>query len=343
MIQLKSFRVSVPLKKKFAVAKGEADVKTNVLTVLNNRYSGEASTSVQYGPSVHDVQADVEKGLEYLKQHQALDLDVLHEIDRFDIHPAARAALMGMVLNYISGETRRYPWEILSLSTPVGIKSSITVAIDVPQEMIAAIEKSDATIIKVKMGHEEDVLLLDALGKIKDKEIRVDANGGWSCAKAEEMIFHLGNKGVKIIEQPTAADFVKEWSHLKGKHENVLLIMDEGLHSLDDYHSHSEFVDGINVKMEKCGGILPGIQLADQARRDKKKVMLGCMLESSVGIAQSVYMSSRADYFDLDGPLLLEDDIARGISYDKDAIKVDREIIGGPKLKRDVVEKYIQD
>jgi hypothetical protein len=72
-------------------------------------------------------------------------------------------------------------------------------------------------------------------------------------------------------------------------------------------------------------------------------VMLGCMVESSVGIAQSVYMSSLADYYDLDSPQLLEVDIAQGIIYNRETIQVDREIIGGPALKRDVVEKYIRD
>ncbi len=103
----------------------------------------------------------------------------------------------------------------------------------------------------------------------------------------------------------------------------------------------SDFVDGINIKMEKSGGILEAMRLATQAREDNKKVMLGCMVESSVGISQSIYLSSRADYYDLDGPLLLENDIANGIKYDRESIQVDREIIGGPKLKRDVVEKYL--
>ncbi|MCK4462450.1 MAG: hypothetical protein KAW46_11640, partial [candidate division Zixibacteria bacterium] len=229
------------------------------------------------------------------------------------------------------------------LSTPVGIRSSFTVAISDTAAMIDDIKNSPYPIVKVKMGHEQDVMLLDAIGRIKDKEIRVDANGGWSCAKAEEMIHQLANSGVTIIEQPTSEDFVKEWPHLKGKAEQVKLIMDEGLGSREDYEQYSGHIDGINIKMEKCGGILPSMQMAERAHNDGKKVMLGCMVESSVGIAQSVYMSSLADYFDLDGPLLLEDDIARGINYDKESIQVDREIIGGPKLKRDVVEKYISD
>ncbi|MDH3891598.1 MAG: hypothetical protein OEV49_10990 [candidate division Zixibacteria bacterium] len=340
-MELSTFKVSIPLKKKFTVAGGDASIKTNLLIVLNNRYPGEAAPSVQYGPSVDDLLVDIEKGLEVLRNLDTIDTDTLALVDGLQIDPTARAALTGMVLNYISGETRRYPWEVMSLSTPVGIKSSFTVAIAETNEMIRDIKKSAYPIVKVKMGHEQDVMLLDALSQIKDKEIRVDANGGWSCAKAEEMIHHLGECGVTVIEQPTSIDFVKEWPHLKGKQEQVELIIDEGLGSGEDYDQCREFVDGVNLKMEKCGGILKAMELARRAREDGKKIMLGCMVESSVGIAQSVYMSSLADYFDLDGPLLLEDDIARGISFDMESIRVDREIIGGPKLKRDVVEKYI--
>lgn len=340
-MELETFKVSIPLKKKFTVVGGTASIKTNVLTVLNNRYHGEAAPSVQYGPSIEDLQVDIDKGIEILRGVGNIDTNTLAMVDGLEIHPTARAALTGMVLNYISGETRRYPWEVLSLSTPIGIKSSFTIGIAETSEMIRDIKESGYPILKVKMGNEQDVMLLDALSQIKDKEIRVDANGGWSCAKAEEMIHRLADCGVTVIEQPTSIDFVKEWPHLKGKNEGVELIIDEGLGSCEDYDLCRAFVDGINVKMEKCGGILQGMELARRAREDGKKIMLGCMVESSVGIAQSVYMSSLADYFDLDGPLLLENDIARGISFDKGSIRVDREIIGGPKLKRDVVEKYI--
>jgi L-alanine-DL-glutamate epimerase-like enolase superfamily enzyme len=343
MIELHAVRVALPLKKKFVVSKGSAQVKTNLLTILNNRYFGEASGSVHAGPSVEEIEAGLKKGIEYLQKCTKFDVKILQEIDRLDIPAAARSALMATVLNYISGEARRYPWEILSLGTPIGIRSSVTVSIAKPEEMIEAIKTSDYPIIKIKMGNEDDVHLLDRLDEVTGKNIRVDVNGGWTCAKAEEMIFHLSKKGIVVFEQPTDLESVKEWPHLKGKIEGVEFIMDEGLNTVDDYKKYTEFIDGVNIKMEKCGGILEGIKIAEKARQDKKKVMLGCMVESSVGIAQSVYMSAFADYFDLDGPLLLEDDIARGIRYDRESIEVDREMIGGPKLKREVVEKYISD
>ena len=94
--------------------------------------------------------------------------------------------------------------------------------------------------------------------------------------------------------------------------------------------------------MEKSGGIIEAVKIAQRARKAGRKIMLGCMVSSSVAIAQSLYMSSLADYYDLDGPQLLDEDIASGISYFKESIEVDQEIIGGPKLRREVFEKYIQ-
>ncbi|MFH1374953.1 MAG: enolase C-terminal domain-like protein [bacterium] len=343
MIDVQSIKVSLPLKKKFVVSQGQAEVKTNLLTILNNRYHGEASGSVYYGPSIADIEAGIAKGLKYLRKCRNISTGTLQEISRLEIPPVARSALTAMVVNFLSGESRRYPWEVLSLGSPVGIRSSITISIDKPQAMIAAIKATEHPIVKVKMGSEDDEQLLDALDEITDKTIRVDVNGGWTCAKAEEMIFRLAKLGVTVIEQPTAVESVQDWPHLKGKVENLELILDEGFNNLEDYQRFAEYVDGINIKMDKCGGIIEGVRIARQARKDKKKVMLGCMVASSVSIAQSVYMSAEADYFDLDGPLLLENDIASGIKYDRESIEVDREIIGGPKLKRDVVEKYISD
>lgn len=341
-MQLDAVRISIPLKKPFTVAKGSATVKTNILSVMNNRYNGEASGSVHTGPPVDEIERDLKKGLKQLSEEKNIGLDTLEEIQSWKLNAPARSAIVAMLLHYLSGESKRYPWEILQLATPVGIKSSFTIAIDKPENMIEAVKNCDCSIIKIKMGNDDDIVLLEQLSQITGKEIRIDANGGWQPAKAEEMLVHLSRQGVRIIEQPTEFKHIKEWKHLKGKNENIQLIADEGVHILKDYQEIAEFIDGVNIKMEKCGGILEAIKIANQARKDKKKVMLGCMVGSSVGISQSVYMSSLADYFDLDGPQLLESDIAEGIHYDKESIEVDAEIIGGPKLKRDVIEKYIQ-
>ncbi|MBK7143616.1 MAG: hypothetical protein IPH75_16265 [bacterium] len=341
-IRIDTCKLSMPLKKKFQVSKGGTDVKTNMLAMLNNRYIGEASGSVHYGPSVEEIEADLKKGIGYLRARDEITTHTLVEIAEFDISSVARSALTGMVLHYLSGESERYPWEVLGLQTPVGVKSSFTIGIDEPSEMLKSIKDSTYPIIKIKLGFDEDIKVIEGLKDIVGKDIRIDANGGWSLDKAEEMIYYLGKQNVRIIEQPTDIDQITDWKHLKKNAPNVELFLDEGLSTLDDYQKVAEFVDGVNIKMEKSGGILEAVRIAEHARQDKRKVMLGCMVESSVGIAQSIYMSSLADYCDLDGPQLLEQDIASGILYQKEQIQVDREIIGGPKLKRDVVEKYLQ-
>ncbi len=341
MIRIEIFKLNLPLRTRFAVAKGAADVKTNFLVVLNNRYSGEAATSVYYGPTLDELEKDLRAGARHIEQSGKIDADTLSDVSKLLIHPIARSALTGMVVNYLSGESSRYPWEVLSLSTPVGIKSSFTIGIDDPGKMVSAIQSSEYPIVKVKLGGPDDVKVVESLKDVVNKEIRVDANGGWDLARAEEMIYYLARTGVKIIEQPTEAKLVADWPRLKGKNTEVELIMDEGLATADDFDAVAAHVDGVNIKMEKSGGILEALQVAAKAQESRKKVMLGCMVSSSIGIAQSVYMSSLADYIDLDGPQLLQNDIARGITFHREQIEVDREIIGGPTLIRDVFEQYI--
>jgi len=343
VIEVETIKVSLPLKRKFVIAGGEASEKINLIAIMNNRYSGEAAASVKYGPTLQQIETNLRKGIAHLKRRKKLDLEALEAISRYSIHPIARSALSGMVLNYLSGESGRYPWEVLSLGAPVGIRNSITISIADPKEVIETINACEYPIIKIKMGSEHDAELILALKEVTGKEIRVDANGGWSPEQAEEMIHYLAEAGVHLIEQPTASEHIGDWVHLKGKHNEVELIVDEDMNSLEDYQRLLPHCDGVNIKMEKSGGIIEAVRIARQAREDKKKVMLGCMVESSVGIAQSVYMSSLADYHDLDSPQLLEADIAQGIIYDRETIQVDREIIGGPALKRDVVEKYIRE
>ncbi len=149
------------------------------------------------------------------------------------------------------------------------------------------------------------------------------------------MIFLLSKLDVQLIEQPTSLDYITEWKYLKGR-SKIPVMIDEGLHNLQNYFQYADYVDGVNIKMSKSGGFLEAKKIALAARKDKRKVMLGCMVESSIGIAPALYLSSLADYFDLDGPLLLDEDIADGINFNLDKIMVTEDIIGGPKLK----EKY---
>lgn len=341
MTNVELIRVSLPLKRVFTISRGATSQKVNVLVIMNNRYNGEASGSVYYGPSLEDTEKDIRRGITIIEEANELSIHTLYELNSLALNPIARSALIGMMLNYLSGESQRYPWELLNLGAPVGVKSSITISIDTPDAVRQAIKDSPNPIVKVKLGSDHDMEVINVLGEFTHRDIRVDANGAWTLEQAEEMVYYLTRNGIRVVEQPTETSKIADWPHLKPKETEVEFVIDEGLESYKDYQRFAEYVDAINLKMEKTGGILEAMRIARLARDDNKKVMLGCMVESSVGIAQSIYMSSLADYFDLDGPQLIEHDIARGIRYERESIEVDREIIGGPKLKRDVIEKYI--
>ncbi len=273
-----------------------------------------------------------------MKNIRKASLSTLDQIDSLEINSAAKMGLIGAALHKLSAVNGVYPWEILKLDEPTEIRTSFTVSLDKPEAMLREISDSVYPIIKVKMGGEEDDKLLDGLKNVSGKILRIDANGGWIPERAERMIYFLDKLDVQFVEQPTMVDYIGEWKHIRGRTQMKLFI-DEGLNSLEDYERYAEFVDGINIKMAKSGGILEAKKIADAAKRDKKKIMLGCMIESSIGLSQAVYLSSRADYFDLDSTLLLIEDIATGVFYDIEKITVDDSIIGGPRIKEEYLDK----
>lgn len=320
------------LRRPFRVAYGEAASKTSLFVEIDGCNWGEASGSVYYGPSKEEIERDLEIGIEILRGTEKPSVGVLEEINRFELNHSARFALSTAYLHYLSGKLGQYPWEIVDLESPDEIRTSFTVSISSIGEMISEMKESPYPTIKLKMGFDGDEELLPELKKITGRNFRIDANGGWSLEKAERMLFELARTGVELIEQPTKQELAVEWQYLKGR-LNVALFIDEGLNVLEDYFKYADYVDGINIKQAKAGGIIEAAAIAKQAAKYRRKVMLGCMVESSVAIAPALYMASLADYFDLDGPLLLEQDCATGIMFNFDKISLGEDIIGGPKLK----------
>jgi hypothetical protein len=287
------------LKKPFRVARAEVESKTNYFISIDNQCFGEAASSVFYGPDEREIKSDLEKGREFLESLNNLTINSLNEIDALNLNTISKSAIIGVMLHHLSKNNKTYPWQLLNLDKPAQINTSFTVSIDKPDRMYNEIVLSSYPIIKIKMGFDGD-----------DKQ------------------------GVDIVEQPTDIKFISDWKYIKNR-SKVHMILDEGLSTIDDYYRYCDNIDGINIKMSKSGGIIEAIKIARQAKKDKMKIMLGCMVESSVGISQAVYLSSLADFFDLDGPLLLKNDIAIGINFDLDKITVNEDINGGPKIKKE--------
>ncbi|MEM9920408.1 MAG: dipeptide epimerase [Bacteroidota bacterium] len=166
-------------------------------------------------------------------------------------------------------------------------------------------------VYKIKLGTKDDIGLVESLRKETTARFLVDANAAWSADEAIEKSIALKALGVEFIEQPLAADDWQGMAKLYA-HSALPLIADESCRKIADIPRCAECFHGINIKLMKCGGLSPALRMIQQIRNLKLKVMVGCMTESTIGISAIAQLLPQLDYVDMDGPLFLKEDIARG-------------------------------
>jgi L-Ala-D/L-Glu epimerase len=192
-----------------------------------------------------------------------------------------------------------------------------TIGIDTIEKMVAKMKEKPWPVYKIKLGTNEDVEIIEALRKNTDATIRIDANSGWTTEEALEKIEAFKDMDIEFIEQPLAKD---NWEGMKILFEKstIPLYADEACvseHDVDKCHNHFH---GINIKLTKCSGITPALRMITRARELDMQVMVGSMNESTIGSAAIAHLMPQVDHVDADGPLLLEEDIAKGLIYNND-------------------------
>lgn len=190
-----------------------------------------------------------------------------------------------------------------------------TIGIDTVEKMVAKMKEKPWPIYKIKVGTPDDISIVKALRENTDAVLRVDANAAWDAGTALKLIPHLEKLGVEFVEQPLAKD---DWEGMKllYKESPLPLYADESCVFESDVEKCAGHFHGINIKLTKCSGITPARRMITRARELDMKVMIGCMNESTVGSAAIAHLLPFIDHVDMDGPLLLEEDLASGISYD---------------------------
>ena len=193
--------------------------------------------------------------------------------------------------------------------------TDITIGIDTIEKMVAKMEETPWPIYKVKLGTQEDVSIIRELRKHTDAVFRIDANAAWKAEEALEKIKIFKDMNVEFVEQPLAKD---DWEGMKFlyEHSPLPLIADESCVSEHDVIKCKDHFHGINIKLTKCSGITPALRMIKEARELQMKVMVGCMNESSIGTAAIAQLLPLLDYVDMDGPLLLAEDVAKGVAFD---------------------------
>ena len=168
-------------------------------------------------------------------------------------------------------------------------------------------------IYKIKLGTKEDIAIVKELRKHTDAIFRIDANCGWDVEETINNAIELKKLGVEFLEQPMKAD---DWEAHKEvfKHSVLPVIADESCIIEEDVLKCFNHFHGVNVKLVKCGGLTPGKRMIEEAKKLGLKTMVGCMTESTVGISAIAHLLPQLDYVDMDGALLLAQDIATGVT-----------------------------
>ena len=220
-------------------------------------------------------------------------------------------------------------WNTEWLDVPL---TDYTIGIDSLDKMIEKIKANPWPLYKIKVGFDDDIAIIKELRKHTNAIFRVDANAGWNLDEALEKIPLLKELGVELIEQPLAKD---NWEGMKilFKKSTLPLFADESCVFENDVERCAGYFTGINIKLTKCSGITPALRMIEKAKQLDLKIMMGSMNECTVGSAAIAHFLPQIDYVDMDGPLLLSDDIATGLHYNFGKINISNEAGLGIKMK----------
>lgn len=222
----------------------------------------------------------------------------------------------------IYGKMRGKPlYQLWNLDYAQSPQTSYTIGIDEIEIMVQKLKQHPWPIYKIKLGTTDDIAIIKELRKHTSAIFRVDANAAWQTQQALDIIKTLQPLGVELVEQPLAKDDWEGMQYLY-KHSSIPLFADESCISENNVNQCAQSFHGINIKLTKCSGITPAKRMIDNARQLNLKIMIGSMNESSIGTAAAAHLLPLVDYADIDGPLLLKEDLAKGLTYNNGNISV---------------------
>ena len=315
---IKTQITALQLQHPFKIARRTTDAFRHVISVEIDGGIGETAPARLYGETVQTVSV----ALETLAPALPKDLDAIH-----DVMEAVEATLGGnyaaksaidMALHDRLGKRLGVPlyqlWGLNPHKTPC---TSFTIGLDEPEVMAEKTRHAEAyPILKVKLGTPQDIEIIQQLRDVTDKPIYVDANTAWTPKEAVRKIRELARYGVELVEQPTKPNDLAGLKFVR-EHSELPIIADESVKRASDIPALAECVDGINIKLVKCGGLLEARRMINVARAHGLSVMLGCMIESSLGITAAAHLTPLVDYADLDGNLLIVNDPYTGVILDE--------------------------
>ncbi len=317
-IRCRTRTVELRLRTPFRLSRGTSATRRNVIFEIEQDGlvgRGEAAPIPRYRESAESAAGALESMAARLADPRAF----AEEAERLAApgERAARAAFDAALHDLAARRLGVPVRELLGIGTRALPPTSWTIGIDpIPEALEKVAAASAFRVLKLKMGLEGDLELLRAVRGATDLPIRVDANEGWSFERAVEILPELERLGVELVEQPFREGDLESVRRLR-EHTRLPLLADEDVHDARDVPRLAGAYDGINLKLAKCGGIQPALRLIAVARAHGLKILLGCMVETSLGIAAALAVAPLVDWIDLDGHLLIANDLFSGIGLEE--------------------------
>jgi L-alanine-DL-glutamate epimerase-like enolase superfamily enzyme len=329
------------LKHVFTVATNSRTTTPVVLTTLE--YDGvtgygEASMPPYLGESHESVLNFLSKVNLGQFSDPFLMEDILAYVDGIMPGNHAAKASVDIALHDLVGKLIGQPWfRLWGLNPEKTPNTSFTIGIDTAEVVREkTLEASAFRQLKVKLGRDNDREMIETVRSVTDVPVFVDVNQGWKDRDyALEMAQWLSEKGVLFIEQPMPKEQVDDIAWLTER-SPLPIIADEALQTVDDLLTMKGVYSGINIKLMKCGGMMSAYKMAVMARQMDMKILIGCMTETSCAVSAAAQLSPMVDWADLDGNLLISNDIYEGMTVvDGKIVLPDRPGIGIVENKTD--------
>ena len=278
---------------------------------------GEASMPPYLGQSVDSVTAYLEKvNLHRFADPFCLD-DIEEYLDSLSPGDSAAKAAVDIALHDLIGKMLGAPWyRIWGYNPTKAPSTTFTIGIDTPEVVREKTLECAGkfNILKVKVGLDTDKEMIETIRSVTNVPLAVDANQGWNDRfQALDMIYWLRDHGVVMVEQPLPVSRIEDQAWLRER-SPLPLFGDESIQGLADVRRAVGLFDGINIKLMKCGGLRNAHKMVELARGLDLKVMLGCMTETSCAVSAAAQLSPAVDFADLDGNLLITNDLFTGVT-----------------------------
>ena len=320
-MRLSAETVRLDLIHPFRIAREVSDHRQNVIVRVSDGEStgiGEAAPSPYYGENAGSVLRALEDvpgllGADPFELEETMD----RLASKLPRDPSARAAV-DIALHDLAARRLGVPlYRWLGLDPAKTPVTSYTIGIDEPETVRRKVrEAAGYPALKVKLGSEKDLEIMRTIRDETDARIRIDANAGWTADQAVEMVERLSEFGVELVEQPLPPGSPGDWRRVR-EAASMPVFADESVLVSRDVPALSGLVDGVNVKLMKCGGVREALRLIHTARAHGMAVMIGCMIETSAAITAAAHLSPLADYADLDSNLLISNDPFTGATVRK--------------------------